>query len=355
MKITLPVARTHPPQSALALPPIIYRLSLLGLAALNLVQAAPLDEVYKLGPDSQTQPNVPAGRVTPWAQLPSQAYSGTLHDYCVYVPAQYDAATPAALMIFQDGQAFLREKGDYRVPTVFDNLIYRREMPVTIAVFINPGRKPEQPEASAADWGDRSSNRPQEYNALDDKYARVIIEELLPELAKKFNLSSQPEDRAIGGASSGAIAAFTVAWHRPDQFRKVLSTIGSYTNLRGGHVYPDLIRATDKKPIRIFLQDGVNDNRGLRGEGANATYTADRDWHAQNLKMAAALTARGYDLNFTWGIGTHSNKQAGAILPEMLRWLWRDYPRTDDARDARNRTLLVPPDFNPQPESAEKP
>jgi enterochelin esterase family protein len=222
-----------------------------------------------------------------------------------------------------------------------DNLIYRREIPVMIAVFINPGRQPDQPEATANDWGDRSSNRPQEYNALDDKYAKVIVDELMPVLQKQFNLSTNPDDRAIGGASSGAIAAFTVAWHRPDQFRKVLSTIGSFTNIRGGHVYPDLIRSTEKKPIRIFLQDGVNDNRGVRGQGANANYNAERDWHAQNRKMAAALTEKGYDVNFTWGIGTHSNKQAGAILPEMLRWLWRDYPRPDDPHDASNRTLFV--------------
>ncbi|HUR56124.1 MAG TPA: alpha/beta hydrolase-fold protein [Opitutaceae bacterium] len=305
------------------------------------VHAAPTDDVYKLGPDSAPQPGVPQGKVTEWAQLPSQAYPGTLHDYCVYVPAQYNAATPASLMIFQDGQAFLRLTGDYRVPYVFDNLIYRREMPVTIAVFINPGRKPEQPVASASDWGDRSTNRPQEYNALDDKYARVIVDELLPLLAKEYNISSQAGDRAIGGASSGAIAAFTVAWHRPDQFSKVLSTIGSFTNLRGGHVYPDLIRQAPRKPIRVFLVDGVNDNRGLRGEGAAATYNAERDWHAQNIKMEAALREKGYDVNFCWGIGTHSSKQGGAMLPEMLRWLWRDYPRPDDARDMSNRTLLT--------------
>jgi enterochelin esterase family protein len=258
-------------------------------------------------------------------------------------------------MIFQDGQAFVRATGDYRVPTVFDNLIYRREIPVTIAVFINPGRKPEQPEASASDWGDRSTNRPQEYNALDDHYARVIVDELLPALAQAYHLSADPNDRAIGGASSGAIAAFTVAWHRPTHFSKVLSTIGSFTNIRGGHVYPDLIRRSEKKPIRIFLQDGLNDNRGLRGSGAEATYAPDRDWHAQNRRMVAALTEKGYDVNFTWGIGTHSNKQGGAILPDMLRWLWRDYPRLDDARDPSNRTLFVPAGSAPPGTPAQTP
>lgn len=321
----------------------VFAAALLLLLGASRAGAAPIDEVYKLGPDSAPQPGVPSGTVTAWAQLPSEAYPGTLHDYCVYVPAQYDRTRPAALMIFQDGQAWLRLTGDYRTPYVFDNLIHRREMPVTLAVFINPGRRPDQPEASAKDWGDRSSNRPQEYNALDDKYARVIVDELLPVLRKQYNISDDPNDRAIAGASSGAIAAFTVAWHRPDQFRKVVSTIGSFVNLRGGHVYPDLIRASEKKPIRIFLQDGLNDNRGVRGEGADAVYNAERDWHAQNRKMVAALTEKGYDVNFVWGVGTHSNKQGGAMLPEMLRWLWRDYPRPpDDARDSTHRTLLVP-------------
>ncbi|MEO7597989.1 MAG: alpha/beta hydrolase-fold protein [Opitutus sp.] len=304
------------------------------------LSAAPTDDVYKLGPDSEVQTDVPQGKVTDWAQLPSNAYPGTLHDYCVYVPAQYDPAKPAALMIFQDGQAWLRENGDYRVPQVLNNLIYRREIPVSIAVFINPGRKPDQPKASAKDWGDRSANRPQEYNALDDKYAHVIVDELVPLLDKQYNISTNPDDRAIGGASSGAIAAFTVAWHRPDQFRKVISTIGSFTNIRGGHAYPDLIRQTEKKPIRIFMQDGLNDNRGLRPGADASTYNAERDWHAQNIRMVAALTEKGYDVNYTWGLGTHSNKQAGAILPEMLRWIWRDYPRTDDPHDTSNRVFL---------------
>lgn len=314
----------------------------LGLAISHPVIGAETDDVYRLGPDSAPQPGVPQGTVTEWEKLPSQAYPGTLHDFCVYVPAQYQKTKPAALMIFQDGQAFLRQTGDYRVQYVFDNLIYRREMPVTIAVFINPGRTPEQAEASASDWGDRGSNRPQEYNALDDKYTKVIVDELLPVLMQRYTLSPLPEDHAIGGASSGAIAAFTVAWQRPDQFRKVLSTIGSFTNIRGGHVYPDLIRKSERKPLRIYLQDGLNDNRGVRGNDPKAVYNPERDWHAQNIKMVSALTEKGYDVNFCWGIGTHSNKQGGAILPEMLRWLWRDYPRTDDPHDSSNRTLFMP-------------
>jgi predicted alpha/beta superfamily hydrolase len=322
--------------------PAPLRLFLVIAAALLAARApaSPGDDLYTPGPDNAPHPGVPQGTVTAWEQLPSQAYPGTLHDFCVYVPAQYDPAVPASLMIFQDGQAWLNPAGDMRAQYVFDNLIYRREMPVTIAVFINPGRRPEQPVASQKEWGDRTSNRPQEYNALDDKYARVIVDELLPVLNGRYNISKNPDDRAIGGASSGAIAAFTVAWQRPDQFHKVLSTIGSFTNIRGGDAYPEIIRAAGRKPLRVYLLDGVNDNRGVNPRVVPATYDARRDWHAQNIRMLAALTDKGYDVNFTWGIGTHNNRQAGAALPEMLRWLWRDYPRVDDPHDAGNRGLL---------------
>jgi len=303
--------------------------------------AAPTDDVYLLGPDSAPHDGVPRGRVIGPLTLASDVFTNTARHYWLYVPAQYTSTNAACLMIFQDGQAFVRTNGDYRVPYVFDNLIYRREMPVTIGVFINPGHTPEQPESTATNWGDNINNRATEYNELNDRYAKLIVNELLPALEKDYNLSKNPDDRAIAGASSGAICAFTVAWQRPDQFHKVISTIGSFTNIRGGHVYPDLIRASDHKPLRIFLQDGLNDNRGHRRNPTNA-YDAKWDWHAQNLKMAAALTGKGYDLNYCWGIGTHSNKQGGAMLPEMLRWLWRDYPRPDDPQDDSNRKLFVP-------------
>ena len=301
--------------------------------------AGPPDDAYRLGPDSEPQEGVPKGKVIGPTALPSTVYPNTTRDYWVYMPAQYDASKPACLMIFFDGHAYVGLKGNYRIPYVFDNLIYRREMPVTIAVFINPGHRPDQKEATDADWGDGTTNRRVEYNALDDRYSKLIVDELLPVLKKEYKLSDDPECRAISGASSGAICAFTVAWHRPDQFRKVVSTIGSFTNIMGGHVYPDLIRQGERKPIRIFLQDGVNDNRGMRRGG---TYDPTRDWHAQNIKMVEALTEKKYDVNYTWGIGTHSNKPGGAIMPDMLRWLWRDYPRKDDPKDATERTLFVP-------------
>ena len=320
------------------------------------VLGAPTDDAYLLGPDSEAHPGVPQGRVTDWETLPSEAYPGTLHDFCVYVPAQYDPATPVSLMVFQDGQAWLRPTGELRATYVIDNLTYRREIPVMIAVFINPGRAPDQPVATQNEWGDHSSNRPQEYNALDDKYARVIVDELLPVLYQRYNVSRDPGDHAIGGASSGAIAAFTVAWHRPDQFSKVLCTIGSFVNLRGGHAYPDLIRAAQKKPLRVYLLDGVNDNRGLRPSDPAAAYDPERDWHLQNLRMLAALSDKGYDVDYCWGIGSHNQRHAGAALPEMMRWLWRDYPRADDPHSLVNRTLLgaAAPAQAPGPASARK-
>src|SRR5580658_8711379 len=254
---------------------------------------------YALAPDAIPQDGVPKGEVRGPFTLPSEAYPGTQHTYWIYVPAQYDAATPASLMIYNDGQAFMNPEGDMRAQFVMDNLIFRREIPVMIAVFINPGRRPDQPEPTPRNWGDRDTNRPTEYNTLDDKYARVIVDELLPVLYKDYNISKDPDRHGIGGSSSGAIAAFTVAWQRINEFRKVLSNVGSFVDIRGGNAYPDLIRKSDKKPIRIFLCDGRNDNRGQRpGE----PYNESRDWFLQNVRMMQALTTRGYDLNYAWGI-----------------------------------------------------
>jgi enterochelin esterase family protein len=245
-------------------------------------------------------------------------------------------------MIFNDGQAFKNMDGDLRAPNVLDNLIYRREIPVMLAVFINPGRRPDQPEPTPQEWGDRTTNRPTEYNSLDDKYARVIVSELMPALYKDYNISKDPDRHGIGGASSGAIAAFTVAWERPNEFRKVLSMIGSFTNLRGGHAYADIVRKTDRKPLRVYLQDGRNDNRG-RGRDEAAPYDETRDWFLQNVKLMQALSEKGYDLNYTWGIGRHGQKQAGAIMPDMMRWLWRDHAVSTDPANMVERSFNEPP------------
>jgi enterochelin esterase family protein len=305
-------------------------------------QAAPQDSPspdsqYRLGPDSLSQEGVPKGEIRGPFTLPSKVYPGTQHTYWVYVPAQYDATVAASLMVFNDGQAFKDPDGDVRAHNVLDNLIYRREIPVMLAVFINPGRTPEQAEPSAKDWGDHTTNRPREYNTPDDKYGRVITEELMPALAKDYNISKDPEQRGIGGTSSGAIAAFMVAWERPDQFRKVLSIVGSFVNLRGGDVYPERVLASEKKPIRIFLCDGRNDNRGVRPN--NDAYDQRMDWFYQNVRLMKALTQKGYDVNYTWGMNLHGQKFGGAILPDMMRWLWRDGPVSTDPNDKVERSF----------------
>ena len=279
------------------------------LAALAVCPAVRAADDYALGPDSNRQAGVPQGRVEGPLVFKSPAvFKGTIREYWIYVPAQYDAAKPAAVMVFQDGHKYVNVEQEYRVPIVFDNLIHKDEMPVTIGVFVNPGQRgetlPENP------W--RADNRSWEYDSLGDQYARFIVDEMLVEVGRKYALTTDPALRAIGGASSGGIAAFTVAWERPDQFRKVVSHIGSFTNIRGGHVYPALVRESSVRPIRVFLQDGSNDLDNRFGY-----------WPLANQQMAAALKFRGYDHRFEYGDGAHTHKHGGALLPDTLRWLWR--------------------------------
>jgi enterochelin esterase family protein len=316
---------------------LVWMVAIAGVCRLYAQVQAPAvnpDAYYHLGPDSLAQDGVPKGDLRGPFTLPSTAYPGTQHTYWVYVPAQYNPRVPASLMVFQDGQAFMNPEGDLRAQNVMDNLIYRREIPVMIGVFINPGRRPDQPEPDAHEWGDRTTNRPTEYNTLDDKYARVVVDELMPVLNKEYNLSKDPDQHGIGGASSGAIAAFTVAWQRPELFHKVLSIVGSFVNLRGGNAYPDIVRKSEKKPLRVFLQDGRNDNRGV-GRGGN--YDESRDWFLQNVRLMQALTEKGYDVNYTWGMNRHGQKMGGPILPEMMRWLWRDHAISTDPADSVER------------------
>jgi len=309
-------------------------LSLLLAAGCAAADESP-DSHYGLGPDSLVREGVPHGEIRGPFTLPCHVYPGTQHTWWVYVPAQYDPKAPASLMIFQDGQAFKDPNGDMRAQNVMDNLIYRREIPVMIGVFINPGRTPEQTEPSPqAGWGDQFTNRPTEYNTPDDKYARIITEELMPVLYKEYNISKDPERHGIGGSSSGAIAAFMVAWERPDAFRKVLSNVGSFTNIRGGDVYTERVAASPKKPIRIFLCDGRNDNRGVHN---GQPYDPRWDWFLQNVRLEKALESKGYDVNYSWSMNLHGQKFGGMILPEMMRWLWRDGPVSTDPNDAVER------------------
>jgi sugar lactone lactonase YvrE/enterochelin esterase-like enzyme len=267
-------------------------------------------EEYPLGPDSQPQPNVPKGTVTQHTWT-SRIFPGSVRDYWIYVPAQYKPENPAAVMVFQDGGGFASEKGRWRVPIVFDNLIHKGDMPVTIGIFVNPGVLPALSESQQARF-----NRSYEYDGLGDRYARFLIEEILPEVAKKYKLSNDPNDRAIAGSSSGGIAAFTAAWNRPDAFRRVLSFIGSFTNLRGGDIYPALVRKTEPKPLRVFLQDGRRDQNIYAG-----------NWFNANQDLASALTYAGYDSTFVAGNEAHNANHGSSILPDALRWLWRDYPK----------------------------
>lgn len=266
-------------------------------------------EEYTLGPDSQRQEGVPRGEVTQHDWTESKVYPGTVRDYWIYVPQQYDSTKPACVMVFQDGGNYVKENGQFRVPIVFDNLIHKGDMPVTIGIFINPGVVPPSAPNAAA-----RRNRSFEYDSLGDQYATFLLDEILPAVCKDYNLTTDPDGRAIGGISSGGICAWTVAWERPEAFRKVLSHVGSFTNIRGGHVYAAMIRKTDPKPIRVFLQEGENDLDNLHG-----------NWPLANRQMAASLKFAGYDYKFVMGTEGHNGKHGGAILPESLRWLWRDY------------------------------
>ncbi len=267
-------------------------------------------EDYPLGPDSQRQPGVPQGTVTHYTWN-SKIYPGTVRDYWVYVPAQYAAEKPACVMVFEDGKSYMSEDGRARIPIVFDNLIAKHDMPVTIAILIDPGVL----KALAPGQQDRV-NRSYEYDGLSDRYARFLLDEILPEVGKHYNLSTNPNDGAISGGSSGGICSFTVAWTHPEAFRRVLSFIGSFTDLRGGDIYPALIRKTEPKPLRVFLQDGNHDLNNFAG-----------DWWMANQSMASALTFAGYDVKFVTGDKDHDMIQGGAIMPDALRWLWRDYPQ----------------------------
>ena len=271
--------------------------------------APPGTDAYTPGPDSQPQPGVPRGKVEGPLIWKSHVFPNTVREYWIYVPAQYDPSVPAAVMIFQDGHKYVNVEQEYRATVVMDNLIHRKEMPVTIGLFVNPGHDSDNfPENRF-----RVSNRSVEYDTPNGDYARMLIDELLPELAKRYTLTTDPERRALVGASSGGICAFTAAWERPDYFRKVVSHIGSFTNIRGGYQYPFLLRRTDRKPLRVFLQDGSNDLDNQFG-----------NWPLANQSMAAALKFKGYDYRFEFGDGAHTHKHGGAILPDTLRWLWRD-------------------------------
>ena len=287
--------------------------ALLVSAHANAQSNARIPDDYAIPPEALARAEgVPTGRVEPFAFNDSKVFPGTERQGWVYIPAQYDGSRPAALMVFQDGHAYVSTNGRMRAPVVLDNLIANGQVPPLIGVFINPGhRGANAPNANT--WGPRS-NRSLEYDGLGPDYARFLTDELLPFVTNRFqlNLSPDPRLRALCGMSSGGICAFTAAWERPDSFSKVLSHIGSFVNIRGGHVYPALLRKTERKPLRVYLQEGANDLNNLPG-----------DWPLSNRQMASALAFAGYDHRLDFGDGAHNDRHGAALLPEALRWLWR--------------------------------
>ena len=272
----------------------------------------------------------PKGEVTKYRLEGSKIFPGTGRDYWVYVPKQYDPAKPACVHVHQDGIPF---RGT--APAIFDQLIAKGDMPVTIGVFVNPGTvKAISPNAL-----DRM-NRSFEYDGLGDAYARFLLDELLPEVEKKMTADGRPiklsksgNDRSIGGASSGAIAAFTAAWERPDAFRRVFSGIGTYVGLRGGNVYPTLIRKVEPKPIRVFLQDGSKDLNIYGG-----------DWWMANQEMERALVFAGYEVEHVWGEGGHDGNAALPSFPDAMKFLWKGWPEAPKAGpgSAQLKDIVVP-------------
>jgi gluconolactonase len=285
------------------------------LAALGAALALQAQD-YPLGPDSQPQAGVPKGTVTKAVLPPGKFYPGTPHQYSIYVPAQYDAAKPAAFMIFLDGSGSLGN--GQRVPVVFDNLIAKHELPPLIGIFVDPGVLP-----AISDQVQSRFERVFEYDSLSDRYSRFLLEELIPAVGAKYNLSKDPNDHAIAGVSTGAVGAFAAAWNRPDQFHRVLSFIGTYVAMKGADALPALIRKTEPKPIRIFLQDGKNDHI-VPAEPWGTFYAGS--WPINNQVMYEAFESAGYDAKLVIGEEGHNMKQGGAIMPEAVRWLWRGYP-----------------------------
>jgi gluconolactonase len=255
------------------------------------------------------QQEIPKGDVTRHTFDDSRIFPGTVRDYWVYVPKQYDPSQPACLYVCQDGV-------QYNAPAVFDELIAKKEIPVLIGVFVMHGRV-----KGASDQTLDRFNRSFEYDGLGDNYARFLIEELLPVVEKQktadgreIHFSPRGNDRCIAGASSGAICAFTAAWERPDAFRRVFSSIGTYVGLRGGNVYPTLLRKYEPKPLRIFLEDGSADQNIFGG-----------DWWMANQEMERSLTFAGYEVNHAWGEGGHNIEHATKIFPDAMRWIWKDW------------------------------
>lgn len=287
-------------------------------------------ENYPADSASFEHADVPKGEILKFTFNQSKIFPGTFREYWIYVPAQYKPDKPACVYINQDGI-------QWKAPVVFDNLIYKKEMPVTIGVFVAPGRVLADSGSNALNRFNRSF----EYDGLGDAYARFVLTEILPEVEKQktsdgriIRLSKNGNDRAIGGSSSGAICAFTAAWEHPEEFSRVFSAIGTYVGLRGGDRYPILARKYEPKPIRVFLQDGSNDLNIYAG-----------DWFKANESMERALIFSGYEVNHVWGEGAHNGTHGTALFPQAIRWLWKDWPKPVSKGNSKNQflnDLLIP-------------
>ena len=329
-----------------AAPVVFAALAWLGVQAPGGPPQPPLSGLppvdYSLGPDSQPQPGVPKGTVTRHVLAPGKYYPGTPHTYQVYLPAQRNESRSLPFMIFLDGSGYAGD--NVRVPVVLDNLIAKRDLPPMAAIFIDPGVMP-----ALSDEAQNRYERIFEYDSLTPRFANFLVEELIPEVSKLSPLSSDPNDRGIAGLSTGGVGAFVAAWNRPDQFRRVITWIGSFGNFRGADRLPGLIRRTEPRPIRVFMQTGRQDLVNYAGS-----------WYLENPRMAAALEFAGNDVRIELGEDGHSNRHGASMLPDTLRWLWRAYPQpitTGEAAVPGNgrglfaqlvpRRELVPPPPNP--------
>lgn len=268
----------------------------------------PLDQSdvrYAYGPDSVVRPGVPTGETIAFDWTGSAIYPGTVRKFWVHVPSRYDPSSPASLMVFQDGWWYLDPDGQVRGATVLDNLVHSGDIPPTIGVFVDPGVFPDT---------EAPKNRNHEYDAFDDRYVTFLLTEIIPQVTARYAIAEEPERWGICGGSSGGNCAFTAAWFRPDRFRRVIGYLSSFTQMPNGNPYPRLLPDTPRKPLRVFLQAGHRDLRWNEPE---------RNWLAENLRVAAALAEAGYDFRLVLGDGPHTPNHAGVLLPDALRWLWR--------------------------------
>jgi gluconolactonase len=319
-------------------------------------QAAPAgpassDDQYIPGPEWQSQADVPRGKTFEFTLDHSKIFPGTTRKITVYVPAQYSGDKPACVYVGLDAIVTHLSGVDMEIAKVFDNLIDKHEMPVTIAIGVSAGSV-----ASANTPPDPRFNRSYEFDGLNDQLARFLLEEVFPEIERHKSpdglpilLSSDPNDRAVGGMSTGAIGAFTLAWERPDAFRRVFTAIGTFVGMRGGDRYAVLVRKTEPKPLRIFMQDGSNDE-WMGGPEVG-------DWWMSNQTMERALVFAGYTVQHAWGEGTHNARHPLVVFPDAMRWLWKDWPQPVTAGASQNTFLkdILQPGEPWQPVSASDP